>query len=141
MLTAGTGAGPSLGLAAAVAVEAAVLTEAGTLLVEVEDGARRRGPTLLASRGARDVEAALRTAGRRASARGHICHLAIDDGEAIEELETSVAESAAELAVVHLPGRLWVPALEAVGLAAAGGCLLVSLPAERSLAALAVEEL
>lgn len=141
IVTAGTDRGPSHGLAAAVAVEAAVLTGAGTLLVEVGEGARRRGPTLLASRAARDVEAALRAAGRRASGRGHICHLAIGDGEAVEEVEASVAESGAELAVIHLPGRLWVPALEAEGLIVAGGCLLVSLPAERSLAALAVEEL
>jgi hypothetical protein len=139
ILATGADRGPSQGLAAAVAVEAAVLTGAGTLLVEVDEAARRRGPTLLASAGARDVEAALRATGRRASARGHICHLAI--GGAIEEAAASVAESGAELAVVHLPGRLWVPALEAGGLTAAGGCLLVSLPTERSLAALAVEEL
>ena len=37
-------------------------------------------------------------------------------------------------------GRLWVPALEAEDLAVNGGCLLVSLPGERSLAALAVDE-
>lgn len=141
ILAAGTERGPGLGLAAAVAVEAAVLIGAGTLLVEVGEGARRRGPTLLASGGTREVEAALRTAGHRASARGHICHLAIEDGEAVEEVVASVAESGAELSVVHLPGRLWVPALEAEGLDAIGGCLLVSLPAERSLAALAVDEL
>ncbi len=141
ILAAGTDRGPSDGLAAAVAVEAAVLTRAGTLLIEVGEGARRRGPTLLAAPGARDVETALRTAGHRASARGHICHLAIDGGEAIKGMAGPVAESGAELAVVHLPGRFWVPALEAEGLAVAGGCLLVSLPAERSLAALAVDEL
>ena len=64
-----------------------------------------------------------------------------EEEDGIGALATSVAESGAELAVVHLPGRLWVPALEADGLAATGGCLLVSLPSERSLAALAVEEL
>src|SRR3954451_16024088 len=104
-------------------------------------GARRRGPTLLASQGAREAEEALRSAGRRAAARGHLCHLAIDGDSSLEEVASAVAGSGAELAVVHLPGRLWVPALEAEGLATAGGCLLVSLPAERSLAALAVEEL
>jgi hypothetical protein len=141
ILATGTDRGPSQGLAAAVAVEAAALTGAGVLLVDVGEGARRRGPTLLASSGARDVEAELRAAGRRAAARGNFCHLAIDEDEPIEELASSVAESGAELAVVHLPARHWVPALEAEGLSTAGGCLLVSLPGERSLAALAVEEL
>lgn len=141
ILATGRDRGPSQGLAAAVAVEAAVLTGAGTLLVEVGEGTRRRGPTLLASPGAREIEEALRSAGRRASARGHICHLAAEGGESIDEVAAMVEESGAELAIVHLPGRLWVPALEAEGLAAAGGSLLVSLPAERSLAALAVEQL
>jgi len=40
-----------------------------------------------------------------------------------------------------VPGTLWVPAIQAQDLAVNGGCLLVSLPAERSLAALAVDEL
>ena len=129
----------SQGLAAAVAVEAAALTGAGTLLVEV--GARRRGPTLMASSGARELEAALRASGRRASARGHVCHLALGEDESVGGLPAAVADSRAELAVVHLPGRLWTAAVGTDGLSAAGGCLLVSLPAERSLAALAVEEL
>jgi hypothetical protein len=140
ILATGATRGPSQGLAAAVAVEAAVLTGAGTLLVDVGEGARRRGPTLLASPGARRVEEALRSAERRAAARGLICHLAAEN-ENLEDVGTAVAESGAELAVLHLPGRLWVPALAAETLAPAGGCLLVSLPEERSLAALAVEEL
>src|SRR6185369_12887004 len=39
----------SLGLAAAVAVEAARLTETGVLLIEVGEAAQRRGRTLLAA--------------------------------------------------------------------------------------------
>jgi nitroreductase len=42
--------------------------------------------------------------------------------------------------VIHLPAALWVPALDS-DLRTDGGCLLVSLPGERSLAALAVEEM
>ena len=136
ILASGTARGPSQGLAAAVAVETAVLTGASTLLMEVGEGARRRGPTLLASPGAREAEEALRSAGLRASARGHVCHLAIAGGASVEDVADAVAGSGAELAVVHLPGRLWVPALEAEPLFPVGGCLLVSLPAERSLAAL-----
>ena len=140
ILATGVARGPSQGLAAAVAVEAAVLTGAGTLLVEVGEGVRRRGPTLLASPGARRVEDALRSAGRRASARGLICHLAAES-ENLEDVGAGAADSEAELAVLCLPGRLWVPALAAEALAPTGGCLLVSLPEERSLAALAVDEL
>jgi hypothetical protein len=142
ILTTGTDRGASLGLAAAVAVEAFALTGAATLLIEVGEGARRRGPTLLAAPGARRVEDALRAAGLRASARGHLCHLAVaEPGERLAEVAAAISRSEAELAVVHVPGHLWVPALEASELGAAAGCVLVSLPAERSLAALAVDEL
>jgi Transglycosylase SLT domain/D-alanyl-D-alanine carboxypeptidase len=142
ILASGTERGPSLGLAGAVAVEAAVLTGAGTLLVEVGDAARRRGPTLVASPGARRIEAALREGGRRASARGQICHLAVaGEAEPLEDAAGAISASGAELAVIHLPGGLWVPGLEAADLGVSGGCLLVSLPADRSLAALAVGEL
>ena len=142
ILASGTDLGTSLGLAAAVAVEAATLTGAGTLLIEVGEDARRRGPTLLAAPAARDIERALRAAGRRASARGHLCHLPVaGEAEPIEEVAGALATSDAELAVLHVPGRLWVPAIQAQDLAVNGGCLLVSLPAERSLAALAVDEL
>jgi transglycosylase-like protein with SLT domain/D-alanyl-D-alanine carboxypeptidase-like protein/putative Flp pilus-assembly TadE/G-like protein len=142
ILATGTDRGPSLGLAAAVAVEAAVLTGAGTVLIEVGDPARRRGPTLLASPGGRRIEDGLRAVGLRASARGHLCHLAVaEQDDPLAEAARAISESEAELAVIHLPGRLWVPALETPGLGAAGACLLVSLPAERPLAALAVEEL
>jgi hypothetical protein len=49
ILASGRDRGASLGLGGAVAVEAAALTGAATLLVEVGNGARRRGPTLLAA--------------------------------------------------------------------------------------------
>lgn len=134
----GTDRRASLGLAAAIAVEGAALTGAGTLLVEVGEGAQRRGPTLLAASAARRVEEALRREGVRGSARGHLCHLALSgSADALESIGAPPAE--AELLVVHLPGALWVPALDS-GESFAGACLLVSLPGERSLAALAVGE-
>jgi hypothetical protein len=139
IIVSGTDRRASLGLAAAVGVEGAALTRAGSLLVQVGEGAQRRSPTLLAAPAARRIEEALRREGLRGSARGHICHLPVPElGEALDLTQTAAAE--AELVVVHLPGELWVPALES-GLRIAGGCLLVSLPAERSLAALAVGEL
>jgi hypothetical protein len=142
ILVSGSGRRPSLALAAAVAVEAAAITGAGALLIDVGEAAQRRGPTLLSAPGARRLEEALRSAGRRAAARGVLCHLALPElGDGLEALPATISGCRAELAVVHLPGSLWVPALELEGLEIAGGCLLVSLPAERSLAALAVGEL
>jgi Transglycosylase SLT domain/D-alanyl-D-alanine carboxypeptidase len=141
ILVSGTAHRASLAMAASIAVEGAILTGAGTLLIEAGAGAQRRGPTLLASRGARLAEESLRREGVSASARGQLCHLVATEGDV--ELGAAVAAAASgevELAVVHLPGRLWVPTLDA-GLPVAGGCLLVSLPSERSLAALAVGEM
>jgi Transglycosylase SLT domain/D-alanyl-D-alanine carboxypeptidase len=132
----------SLAMAAVVAAEAAALTGAGTLLVEVGEGARRRGPTLLATSGARRIEGALRESDLRGSARGHLCHLALSQpGDGLSVLAGAISTGEAELAVVHVPGSLWIPALDASELQIAGGCLMASLPEERSLAALAVGEL
>ena len=142
ILASGTERRASLEMAAAVAVEGAALTGAGTLLVELGEGAQRRGPTLLAAPAARRIEQALRGQGLRGSARGHICHLALPGGmEALAPARGAIALDEAELVVVHLPGALWVRAVEQEDLRITGGCLLVSLPAERSLAALAVGEL
>ena len=142
ILASGTEPRASLGTAAAVAVEGAALTGVGTLLVELGEGTRRRGPTLLAAPGARRVEAALRREGLGASARGQICHLALSHpDQGLEQVAGAIAVAGAELVVIHLPGALWVPALERENLPITAGCLLVSLPAERSLAALAVGEL
>ena len=139
ILASGTDRRASLGLAAAVAVEGAALTGAGTLLVELGEGAQRRSPTLLAAPASRRIEEALRREGMRGSARGHICHLAVPDAKAgVAAMAAAAGE--AEIVVVNVPGWLWVPALESE-LQVAGGCLLVSLPEERSLAALAVDQL
>jgi hypothetical protein len=141
LIASGTDRRASLGMAAAIAVEGARLTGAGTLLVELGEGSQRRGPTLLAAGGARRGEESLRREGLRASARGHICHLALPDpGEGLRAVGAAIAAAQAELVVIHLPATLWVPTLES-DLRTDGGCLLVSLPAERSLAALAVGEM
>jgi Transglycosylase SLT domain/D-alanyl-D-alanine carboxypeptidase len=137
ILASGTDRQASLALAAAVALEGAALTGARTLLVELGGSAQRRGPTLLAAPAAREVEAALRRHELKGSARGQLCHLALPELDAAPQ---AISAGDAELAVIHLPGALWVPALDS-DLPVAGGCLLVALPAERSLAALAVGEL
>jgi hypothetical protein len=141
LIASGTDRRSSLGMAAAVAVEGARLTGAETLVIELGEGAQRRGPTLLAAAGARRVEEALRADDLRASARGHVCHLALaDPGEGLDALGPAIDRAEPELVVIHLPSSLWVPTLES-GLRVDGGVLLVSLPAERSLAALAVGEM
>ena len=143
ILASGTERRASLGLAAAVAVEAAVLTGAGTLLVEVGEGAQRRGPTLLASPGAREVEEALRAAGLRGlGARAHL-----PPGDARSRRGGRRAGGCRRRLGGGARGRSSARAGSGSrrsrprASAIAGGCLLVSLPAERSLAALAVEEL
>jgi hypothetical protein len=141
ILATGSDRRASLALAAAVAAEAAPLTGGATLLIEAGEAAQKKGPTLLAAPGSRRVEEALRAAGREATARGHICHLALVGPDGLSAVPRAVQDSGAELAVIHLPGRLWVPAVELEELDAAGGVILVSLPSERSLAALAVDEL
>ena len=140
ILVSGTRRRTALALAAAIGTEAAAVTGAPTLLVELGEGAQRRAATLLAAPGARQLEAALRDGGLRASARGHLCHLALPEPrEDLSELEELGEVSSAEIVIAQVPGRLWVPALERIR--PSGGCLLVSLPADRSLAALAAGEL
>jgi len=138
----GSGRRGSLALAAAVAVEAAAATGARTLLVEVGEDARRKGATLLSSPAARELEDSLRAVGLPGAARGHLCHLALGtDDEPLEALGATITEGEAEIAVAHLPAALWVPALDSDEVGALGGLLVVELPRERSLAALAVDQL
>ncbi len=141
-LVSGHNARGSLALAAALAVEAARGSGAGALLAEVSAAQGRRPTTLLASATARELESALRAGGHEASARGHLCHLPVQpNAAALAELGAAAASVGAGLVVVQLPPDLWRPALEAEALEPRAGVLLVELPRERSLAALAVAEL
>ena len=131
-----------MALAAALAVEAARGSGAGALLAEVSASQGRRPTTLLASATARELESALRAGGHEASARGHLCHLPVQpNAAALAELGAAAAAAGADLVIVHLPPSLWRAGLDADELAPRGGMLLVELPRERSLAALAVTEL
>ncbi len=112
------------------------------LLVEV--GAERgRGPTTLASGAARDLERALRERGfRRAAARGRLCWLGLPDGEeALGELARALQAANPGISIVHVPARLWRPALDEPALPLRSGLLRADLSEDRSLAALAVIEL
>ena len=113
ILASGTERRASLGMAAAVAVEGAALTGAGTLLVELGEGAQRRGPTLLAAPAARRIEEALRRAGPAGvGPRAHLPPGRARGRGGPRGGSGAIAVGEAELIVVHLPGRLWVPALE-----------------------------
>jgi Transglycosylase SLT domain/D-alanyl-D-alanine carboxypeptidase/Putative Flp pilus-assembly TadE/G-like len=132
--------GPSLPLAAALAVEAAQAGPGPVLLAELTPEPRRRAATLLAAPAARALEASLRDAGLSAAARGHLCHLAVPaSAEGLAEL--AGAATAAAACVAQVPGGLWTVALDYGELEIRGGLVLVELPRERSLAALAAGEL
>src|SRR5262249_15426377 len=142
ILVSGTSPRLTEGLAAAIAAESAAICSGATLLADAGEWAQRRGATLFAAPAARELEDRLRGAGLAAAARGHLCHRALSEpGEDLSELAAAMHASRPELSVVHLPGSRWVRALETPELGIVGGCVLVSLPSERSLAALAVDEL
>jgi hypothetical protein len=142
VLVSGSSERASLALAAALAAEAAELRGDGVLLAEVSAPARRRQATLLAAPPARRLEAALRALGLGAVARGHLCHLGIEASEEGIAGIAGIADAAgARLRFVQLPAAHWVAALDCEPLRPDAGLLLVRLPRERSLAALAVGEL
>ncbi len=135
-----------LAIAAAIAVALTVqepVRPSGVLLTEL-GGERGRGPTMLASGHARELEQALREAGlERVAARGRLCWLGLPATvEALGDLPRVLAAvPAASVAIVHLPARLWPLALEEPGLEPRAGLLRADLPGDRPLAALAVAEL
>jgi hypothetical protein len=136
------------GLAVAAAIGVALAVEepgraSGVLLAEL-GSERGRGPTMLASASARELEEGLREIGlERVAARGRLCWLGLPaNAEALGELPRVLAAMpAASLAIMHLPARLWPLALEQPDLRPRAGLLRADLPSDRPLAALAVAEL
>ena len=146
------GAGGGFALAAAVAVALATTRDRAPVaggdgtVVLVEVGLRpRRGPTMLAAEGARELERSLREAGLAAAARGRIAWLGLGiDGEppwtdAVGEV--LAAASGAGAALVFAPVDRWRELLSAPVPGPRGAVLRADLPRQRSLAALAVGEL
>ena len=136
-----------LPVAAAVGVAVSVEQEpgpaSGVLLAEL-GSERGRGPTMLASARARELEERLRGAGfERVAARGRLCWLGLAaTEEALAELPPVLqAVQVGGLAIVHLPARLWPLALDQRSLCPQAGLFRADLPADRALAALAVREL
>jgi hypothetical protein len=133
------------GLATAAALGVALAAGSGRHgggVVLVESGERSRGPTMLASAAARDLEATLREAGFDAAARGRLTwvRLSAEEGEVEEVRRLLEAAAAARFVVIHAsPERLRPLAAEARGPLTA--VLRVDLPRQRALAALAAREL
>jgi len=140
------GAGGGLATAAAVAVELAKPDdrrgEDGAVLLAELAGERGRGPTMLAAESAREVERHLRDAGLDAAARGRLAWLCLDRDEWLDRLRLGL-EVAGSLraAVIHLPPTGFRAAVESDAPVVGAALLRAELPAQRSLAALAVVEL
>ena len=138
------GAGISCAASVATAIagqaEAADVRRGAVLLIELA-GEGARGPTMLASEGARELERKLRDAGFEAAARGRLTWLRIpaDDGWG-ERLRGALGGGQASAAVVHLPTARLRDLLDAGDLDADALLLRAELPAQRSVAALAVAE-
>ena len=138
-------AGGGLATAAAVAVTIAGPRDpdddpAAALLVE-HGAARSRGPTLLASAGALEVERTLSRLGLEVAARGRLAWLRLERGEGwLDRLRLACEEQDA-VVVVHLRGADLRTLLESAQLRPRAVLLRADLPAQRALTALAAREL
>ena len=145
------GAGGGLATAASVGVAIAAHERrgdsghdaAGAVLVIEGGAARPRGPTMLATNAARDLEARLRTEGFEAAARGHLTFLALGPAEDWGERLAVAAKLAGPVRAViaHLPAADLRRLFEAGEPRPRGVLLRADLPSQRALAALAVAEL
>ncbi len=140
------GASGGLALAASTAVSIARRDAAddqpAVLLVEA-GGARSRGPTMLASEAARELEHALRDGGFESAARGRLAWLRIaaEAGWTDALADALRIAATARAAVVSLPAALLGEALGCGAIAPDAVLLRADLPRQRSLAALAAIEL
>jgi Transglycosylase SLT domain/D-alanyl-D-alanine carboxypeptidase len=140
------GSGGAASLAAAIGVAATAVAGGGAALLVDVAGGQRRGPTVLASEAARELEDRVRGFGgvfEAAAARGNLCHLSLPDAEDPLEpvAELLARELPASAVIVHMSQELWPRAIVDERLSAAAGVLRAELPGDRALAALAVGEL
>ncbi len=129
------------GRPAALACAAADVDRA-TLLIDI--GGRPPRPTLLASVAAQRLEERLvaHLPGTRAAARGHVCHLAVDDApDGFEEALAAAVLARDELRVIHVAAATVEPFLDRAADALSGVLLRADLPRDRALLALAVRDL
>jgi hypothetical protein len=136
------GAEGSRGAAAALACAGADADVAG-LLVDV--GGRAPRPTLIVSAAAAKLEERLAAhlPQAKVAGRGQVCHLAVPpDAEGLEAASAAVAVARGATAVVHVPPRLFRPALDSgAKLRSTGVMLRADLQRDRSLVALTAREL
>jgi len=140
LVTAAGEAGGSRSAAAALACAGSEPDRAG-LLVDV--GGRPPRPTLVASRGARELEErlAVHLPHLRAASRGETCHLAVTADEAgIETVRAALPLVRDSVAAIHLPPHLLRTVLDGPGIAPSGALLCADLGVDRALTALAVGE-
>ena len=102
---AGAGIPCAASVAAAIADQAEVAdARPGAVLLIELGGVGGRGPTMLASEGARELERELRDAGFEAAARGRLTWLRIaPDDDWRQRLRLALEGAQAPAAVVHLP--------------------------------------
>jgi hypothetical protein len=132
----------SRGAAAALACAGADADVAG-LFVDV--GGRAPRPTLIASAVAQKLEERLAThlPQAKVAARGQVCHLAVPpDADGLGAASAAVAVARGATAVVHVPPRLFRPALDnGAKLRPTGVLLRADLQRDRALVALTAREL
>jgi soluble lytic murein transglycosylase-like protein len=131
----------AVALASGADAAAAAGGDGAALLIEL-GGERRRGPTMIAAEAARALENRLRAAGFEAAARGRLAWVAL---EPVEEWPARVVEcldlGAPCPTVIVAPPALWQEILADGRIPVGSAVLRADLPAQRSLAALAVGEL
>jgi soluble lytic murein transglycosylase-like protein len=128
--------GPAL--AAALAVALARGREAAVFARPAERAPR---PTLLASRGARELERSLREAGFEAAARGAYCEVRVPGEEGAEALARVRSASGGAPCVAWLEERDWRAAVESAAFRADAALIRAERDHDRSLAALLAIEL
>ncbi len=142
-------AGGGLAAAAAVAVALASPARTGTnasggavLFAELGEE-HGRGPTMLASESARELERALRDRGLDAAARGRLTWLRLGERDGwLERFGLAVDIAGPQCpVVVHLPAVEWRRALACDAVGATAALLRAELPSQRALAALVVADL
>ena len=138
----GAGGGVALAAGCAVALGHGAGGERAVLMAEV-GASRGRGPTMLASEGARELEGRLRESGFECAARGRLAWLrvAAEPGWPAALAEAIRVAGPIGAAVVSLPGEALRDALADEQLAADAVVLRADLPGQRALAALAAIEL
>ncbi len=141
-------AGGGIACAAAVATAIAIKHEGdrrvnapAVLMVELGEPSGGRGPTMLASDGARRLERELRDVGLEAAARGRLTWIRLSPSEDWRErLRHAIATGQSDASVVHLPAAQMREQLDRGAVQPKALLLRAELPAQRAVAALAVAE-